>query len=260
MTLTFHFFFFAYRTIMIIVTELPSSQTRPRLVSRAPVVAGSSPRWCTSPAGPFGFSLSSFSMSSSTLSCGAGGSVSSTSIHFLNLPSLTTLLKCTRIRTTERPLITPLYLSSAGFNYVSMTSYTHFCFFQHIRLSAFMPSAGGSIHDGLAETCWFYAQNLPTVALLLPRAGMCVALLLALSAPQPGLVALADQGITRDSSVYFRAEDGALTGYARGVLYANAAWTAWRALVVLASWYVSKRMSLHHIRDLKDVSGFCFFL
>jgi hypothetical protein len=31
----------------------------------------------------------------------------------------------------------PIYLSCPAFNLVSMTSYTHFRFFQHIRNSAF---------------------------------------------------------------------------------------------------------------------------
>jgi hypothetical protein len=38
----------------------------------------------------------------------------------------------------------------------------------------------------------------------------------------------------RDAT-FFRA-DGALTGYARGVLLANAAWAVWRAVVCLGAW------------------------
>jgi hypothetical protein len=132
----------------------------------------------------------------------------------------------------ERPLMLPIYLSSASFNLVSMTSYSNFCFLQHLRFSAFF-GENGSLRDGLAETFWYYSQNLPTVALLVPRAGLSLALLLAFTTPQVAVVALADVG--RDAT-YFRQDDGTLTNYARGVLIANAAWTAWRILVLWTSW------------------------
>ncbi|GLB42654.1 hypothetical protein LshimejAT787_1201030 [Lyophyllum shimeji] len=142
----------------------------------------------------------------------------------------------------KRPLMLPIYLSSSAFNLVSMTSYTNFCFLQHIRYSAFFGESG-SLRDGLAETFWFYSQNLPTVALLLPRAGLALALLLAFSTPQVGEVVLADAGIHHRDTTFFRAQDGTLTNYAGGILIANAAWTAWRVLVLFTSliglWIVS---------------------
>ncbi|KAF7309724.1 OPT oligopeptide transporter [Mycena indigotica] len=135
----------------------------------------------------------------------------------------------------RRPVVLPLYLSSSGYNFVCMTSFTNFCFMQHLRRAAFFGERG-SWRDGMAETFWFYSQNLPTVALLLPRAGLCLALLLAFSTPDAGIVALADAGLNHRDKTFFRVHDGTLTSYARGVLIANAAWTAWRALVVLCSW------------------------
>lgn len=129
----------------------------------------------------------------------------------------------------------PLYLSSSAFNFVSLTSYTNFCFMRYVRRSAFSGEYGG-LRDGIAETCWFYSQNLPTVALLLPRAGLCLVLLLSFSSPQAGYVALIDAGSNHRDGTFFRAADGTLTDYARGVLIANAAWTAWRTLVLLCSW------------------------
>lgn len=135
----------------------------------------------------------------------------------------------------KRPLITPLYLSSAAFNLASMTSYTNFCFMQYIRFSAFF-GENGSLRDGIAETFWFYSQNLPTVALLLPRAGLSLALLLAFTSASPDYVAMLEAGFNRRDETYFSASDGTLTAYARGVLIANAAWTAWRVLVLLISW------------------------
>ncbi|THU96059.1 hypothetical protein K435DRAFT_797661 [Dendrothele bispora CBS 962.96] len=135
----------------------------------------------------------------------------------------------------KRPAIYPIYMSAPAFTFASLTSYTNFSFLHHIRFTAFF-GENGSIRDGLAETFYFYSQNLPTVALLLPRGALAVALLLTFSNPSPNVVALADAGINRRDTTFFREEDGTLTGYARGVLFANAAWTAWRALVLIGSW------------------------
>ena len=51
-------------------------------------------------------------------------------------------------------------LSSSAFNLAPMTLYSTFCFLPHLRFSAFS-SENDSIRDGLAETFWFYSQNLP---------------------------------------------------------------------------------------------------
>ena len=149
-----------------------------------------------------------------------------------NCPCLPAHVAC-----PERPLILPIYFSSAAFNFAAMSSYVNFSFLYHIRASAFA-GEHGSLADGLAETFYFYSQNLPTVALLMPRAGLCLALLFAFSSPDPNVLALADAGISRRDGTFFRT-DGTLTDYARGVLVANAAWTAWRMLVLLISWYVT---------------------
>jgi hypothetical protein len=154
-----------------------------------------------------------------------------------------------------RPLMLPIYLSSPAFNFVAMSSYNHFCFLQHIRTSAFpsvnpnaiLPSAEGSLRDALAETCYFYAQNLPTIVTLLPRAGLALALLLSFFSPEslPGGLSLSDvdQSVARRDGTFFDKSTGALTGYAKGVLIANAAWAAWRTLVLLLSWYVRYALS-----------------
>jgi hypothetical protein len=73
-----------------------------------------------------------------------------------------------------------------------MSSYDYFCFLQHIRPSAFpyvnssaiLPSEEGSLRDALAETYYLYAQNLPTIVTLLPRAGLALALLLSFFSPE----------------------------------------------------------------------------
>lgn len=69
----------------------------------------------------------------------------------------------------------------------------------------------------------------------MPRAGLSLALLLAFTIPQVGVVALADAGVSHRDATFFR-QDGTLTNYARGVLISNATWTAWRVLVLLISW------------------------
>ncbi|EKM51050.1 uncharacterized protein PHACADRAFT_32092 [Phanerochaete carnosa HHB-10118-sp] len=146
---------------------------------------------------------------------------------------------------TERPFVLPIYLSTPARRLAALTSYTHFCFLQHIRLSAWSSptsasasasASSGGVRDGLAEACYAHAQNLPTVALLLPRAGLALAALLAFSDAQPGELGLADAGVRPRDGTFFRAADQTLTAYARGVLVANAAWTAWRAVVLLVSW------------------------
>ena len=148
------------------------------------------------------------------------------------------------------PLVLPIYLSSSAFNFVAMSSYDHFCFLQHIRSSAFpyvnlsaiLPSAEGSLHDALAETCYLYAQNLPTIVTLLPRAGLALALLLSFFCPEnlPGGLSLwdVDQSIGRRDGTFFDKNTGALSTYAKCVLITNAAWAAWRTLILLFSWCV----------------------
>ncbi|EJD38358.1 hypothetical protein AURDEDRAFT_187758 [Auricularia subglabra TFB-10046 SS5] len=134
---------------------------------------------------------------------------------------------------TKRPYMLSIYLSAPAFNQASMVSYNHFSFLWHIRLSAFSGEES-SKRDAAAETCYFYAQNWPTVVLLLPRAALCLALLLTFSAPSVQGLVLADSGSPFRDPTFFHA-DGALSAYARGVLIANAAWTAWRTLVVIGS-------------------------
>jgi hypothetical protein len=150
-----------------------------------------------------------------------------------------------------RPLMLPIYLSSSAFNYAAMTSYNNFSFLQHLRFSAFFPEpattpqspsdpeydafpdGSQSWKSGIAETFFFYSQNLPTVVMLLPRAGLSMALLFAFSSPS----AFDIPSVSLRDQTFFRS-DGSLTDYARGVLYANAAWTGWRLLVLIASWSV----------------------
>ena len=97
------------------------------------------------------------------------------------------------------------------------------------------PMSLASWHDYFAETFFFYSQNLPTVSLLVPRAALCLALLLSFSSAPPEDVALAALGLMERDRTFFRS-DGSLSGFARGVLWANVAWTGWRALILAISW------------------------
>ena len=98
----------------------------------------------------------------------------------------------------------------------------------------------GLLHDGLAETCYFYAQNLPTFVTLLPCADLALALLLSFFSHEnlPGVLSLlgVDQSITRCDGTFF--DKNTLSTYAKGVLIANAAWAAWTTLALL-SWCVA---------------------
>ncbi|KAN0115701.1 hypothetical protein V8E52_006647 [Russula decolorans] len=128
-----------------------------------------------------------------------------------------------------------------------MSSYDHFCLLQHIRSSAFpyinssaiLPSAEGLLRDALAETCYLYAQNLPTIVTLLPHAGLAIALLISFFSPEnlPGGLSLSDvdQSNAHRDGTFFDKNTGALSTYAKCVLIANAAWAAW-SLVLLFSW------------------------
>jgi hypothetical protein len=136
--------------------------------------------------------------------------------------------------TIERPLIAPLYLSSAAHNLVCVTSYSNFCFFRYIRRSALFGDGDQDLNiwtDAIAEQCYFYAQNLPTVLSLLPRAAICLVLLFTFSLSGGGVAS----GVSQRDTTFFTSTDGTLTTYAKGVLLANAAWTAWRLVLVMVS-------------------------
>ncbi|KAG9119946.1 hypothetical protein FRC07_004792, partial [Ceratobasidium sp. 392] len=95
--------------------------------------------------------------------------------------------------------------------------------------------------DGLAEWCYARSQAAPTVATLVPRAGIAAAALFSFWAPQTS----GRGGTEMRDGAFFRS-NGTLTGFARGVLLANVAWVLARALVVLFSfiglWILSGQM------------------
>lgn len=106
---------------------------------------------------------------------------------------------------------------------------------QYVRMSAFRNSDSGSLADGIAEQCYRFSQNLPTVILLIPRAALCLSLLLTFSSASPAAIAAGNTGASQRDSTFFNG-DGVLTSYARGILIFNCVWIMWRVFLLLASW------------------------
>ena len=88
-----------------------------------------------------------------------------------------------------------------------------------------------------------YAQNLPTIIMLLPRTGLALTLSLLFFSPEnlPSGLSLSDidQSIACCNGTFFNKNMRALSAYAKGVLIANATWVAWRSLILLSSWCVA---------------------
>jgi hypothetical protein len=90
--------------------------------------------------------------------------------------------------------------------------------------------------------CYFYVQNLPTIVMPLPRAGLAVVLLLSFFSAEniPGghhsrtLIR-----VLRTAMKRFFTRMREFCAYAKGVFIVNAAWAAWEILVLLLSWCVA---------------------
>lgn len=106
--------------------------------------------------------------------------------------------------------------------------------------------------QGFVEWVWDRSQNVPTVVLLLPRAGIALAVLLAYSTVNPTTLAFLNSRlnlprkaalntdststpVSRDST-FFNETDGTLTTYAKTVLWVNCAWTLWKILLVVLAY------------------------
>ena len=109
-------------------------------------------------------------------------------------------------------------------------------------------SSVGSVRKGrdvwqfFAESCWFYSQNLPTIVLLVPRLAMTLALYIAFVGPSTGTTLGSGGGLGRDGT--FFGSRGELTGYAQVIMWIQLAWGVWRILVLIASWFVNRRIPL----------------
>ncbi|GAA5995328.1 uncharacterized protein JCM10292_005105 [Rhodotorula paludigena] len=146
--------------------------------------------------------------------------------------------------------IEKVYAGAASYNLACVRSYSVFSFLWRVRLAPFHSASpiaqaveGSTWLDGVKETSSWYRQNWPTVLLLLPRAGITVAVLLLYSTTAYGSTTTAT---TERDSAYFDS-DGTLSAFASGVLLANAAWAAWRLALVLVAAFAS------------SLAGFSFF-
>ena len=129
-----------------------------------------------------------------------------------------------------------VYAGAHSFNVGCLQSFSYFSFLWRVRFAALSKDSdlsvgGGTSLDFLLETFSWYRQNYPTVLLLLPRAGLSLAVLLLYGTTAYGSASMAS--MTRDSA-YFGA-NGVLTGFASGVIMTNLAWAAWRVFLVAAA-------------------------
>ncbi|KAG8929842.1 hypothetical protein FRC02_005008 [Tulasnella sp. 418] len=94
-----------------------------------------------------------------------------------------------------------------------------------------------NIRQFLAESCWFYSQNTPTISLLVPRLALSLALLVAFNGPAPGAAVLSAAGeaaFGRDGT--FFEPRGQLSTYGKVIIWLNLIWGLWRILVLMISW------------------------
>lgn len=116
-------------------------------------------------------------------------------------------------------------------------------FFEH-RMSysstASSSSVGSSRQEGrnvsqfIAESCWFYSQNMPTIVTLVPRLALTLALYLAFVGPSTGATLGSNNSLGRDGT--FFGGHGELSGYAKVIVWLQIAWGLWRSIVLLGSW------------------------
>ncbi|ORY47191.1 hypothetical protein BCR35DRAFT_356218 [Leucosporidium creatinivorum] len=132
-----------------------------------------------------------------------------------------------------------VYRGASSFNLACMSSYSRFCFLWRVRMAPFQKASplaravkGTCATDGIAETFGWYSQNWPTVILLVPRAGLSLALLLLFGTTAYGTAN--ETASDRDSAYFHR--NGTLTGFAQGVLLTNCAWAALRLLFIVISY------------------------
>ncbi|KAK0549032.1 hypothetical protein OC846_004255 [Tilletia horrida] len=138
----------------------------------------------------------------------------------------------------KQPPILETYCSPAAFNLTTFRSYSLYSFLYRLRFSA--PPLRFFI-----ETLWFFTQNWPTIATLIPRAIICAALLVIYN-PDTSLTSSPQN--PRDPA-YFDPDSQLLATYGFVVLMVNVTWAAWRiGLLVLSAilyWITIAASGLH---------------
>lgn len=135
-------------------------------------------------------------------------------------------------------------------------------FFEH-RMSYSSTDSGSSVGSArsprdilqfVAETCWFYSQNLPTVVVLIPRLALTLALYMAFVGPSTGASLGIANGLGRDGT--FFSGRGQLSVYAKVIIWIQIAWGLWRCGVLIASWCVFVRAYCSHTNIVMCQVGF----
>jgi len=118
-----------------------------------------------------------------------------------------------------------------------MTSYNTYSFLRHIRSMSWDPDAAEASVMVLPKLAGIFSEHgqyrsSPAQSRLMSGTAFDFFVLTTWDAG-----ACRHWNIRRDRT-FFNPQDGTLSGYAEGVLTANAAWAAWRTLVWLGAWYV----------------------
>ncbi|KDN44383.1 hypothetical protein K437DRAFT_138993 [Tilletiaria anomala UBC 951] len=137
-----------------------------------------------------------------------------------------------RVFSEANAYILSIYLSSTAYTLCSLKSYSHYSFLHRIRWSA-------TSTDFFIETCWYYSQNWPTIITLIPRAIICIIVLVLYNpsgtlsstlSSTPGLMSARDP-------FFFDSATDLLSTYASIVLVVYLGWVSWRALVLVVSYF-----------------------
>ncbi|UZJ51029.1 hypothetical protein CBS101457_000349 [Exobasidium rhododendri] len=136
------------------------------------------------------------------------------------------VIKFRRCWSNPRPCVLPIYLSSPAFTLTAIKSMALYSLLFRARFSA-------TPRDFTIESFWFVSQNWPTVLTLLPR-GVILIVVLVLYNPHSGTASAPVQSQVRDP-VYFDQATGLFTSFSFIILLINAAWIAWRTILLFAS-------------------------
>ncbi len=123
--------------------------------------------------------------------------------------------------TVSQPLVMPIYLSSPAFVRTAIKDYSLYSLLYRARTS-------GSRRDALIESFWYFSQNWPTVALLVPRGVISVILLVLYKPSGP----VKPTQTPRDPA-YFNQDTERFTQFAFILITFQAAWAAWKLGVLL---------------------------
>ena len=151
-----------------------------------------------------------------------------------------------------RPAIEPIYFSLPATWHISLTSFRHFIFLLHIRLS---PLGTPYAIDIIPETCQAGVQLAPGLIPVLPRTSIAIILLVTFSSTTTDVTTR--QSVHLDPNFFDSTHPGKLTVYAKGVLIAFTVYVGIRTLLVISSglglWLFSRHPFGTFGRPEKDI-------